>query len=152
MISCDTNILFPACDASSPDHQKARGFLGDHVNRTDFCLCEQVLMELYSLLRNPAVCAQPLSAVEAVETVQAFRGNPKWRIVDVVFDPSIMKTVWKWAAMPKCAYRRIFDFRLAATLQHHGVKHFASRNVKDFIDLGFETVWDPFTGERPSVT
>lgn len=64
-------------------------------------------MELYSLLRNPAVCSPTLSASEAVKVVQGFRSNPKWRIVDVVAHSAIMKTVWQWAATPNCAYRRI---------------------------------------------
>jgi uncharacterized protein len=59
MISCDTNIIFPACDATAVHHQAARAFLA-HYRRDDrFCLCEQVLMELYVLLRNPAVCRNP---------------------------------------------------------------------------------------------
>lgn len=107
-------------------------------------------MELYTLLRNPAVCSSPLDASDAVAMVQRFRSNPRWRVVDVVADSPIMKTVWQWAAAPNCAYRRIFDFRLAATLQHHGVTHFATRNTKDFLQSGFQTVWDPFVGEHSS--
>jgi toxin-antitoxin system PIN domain toxin len=144
MISCDTNILFPACDATSVQHQAARAFLENYRNDDQFCLCEQVLMELYVLLRNPTVCRNPLSAPDATSVIQAFRSNPRWRIVDVVLDKSIPEMIWREAGQDGFAYRRIFDVRLAATLRHHGVTHFATRNGKDFAKLGFARVWDPF--------
>lgn len=145
MISCDTNVLFPACDSASPLHEPARQFLHSHAEDKDFCLCEQVLMELYCLLRNPAVCRNPLSAPDAVGVVQRFRTNPHWIIVDVIQDRALMQQVWQWAADPACAYRRIFDMRLAATLQQHQVKDFATRNTKDFQRHGFIRVWDPLS-------
>ena len=146
MISCDTNVLFPACDSSSPQHDIARSFLAGYMDRGDFCLCEQVLIELYCLLRNPVVCRRPLSGREAVAVVQGFRSNPKWSIVDVVNDGSMMKRVWGYAEEPSFAYRRIFDVRLAVTLLRNGVTCFATRNLKDFKALGFERVWNPFEG------
>ncbi len=148
MISCDTNILFPACDRSSPTHQAARTFLNEHRNRDDFCLCEQVLLELYCLLRNPTVCKRPLAGSEAVRVIQTFRSNPKWQIVDVVLARSIMTQVWHHAAADAFAYRRIFDARLAATLTHHGVTEFATCNEKDFATFGFSRVWNPLAGFR----
>jgi hypothetical protein len=32
---------------------------------------------------------------------------------------------------------------IAYTLQHHGVREFATVNLKDFKTLGFEKVWNP---------
>jgi uncharacterized protein len=143
VISCDTNILFPACDSKAPQHASSRAFLVEHAGNADFCLCEQVLMELYCLLRNPAVCRSPLSASDAVQVIQGFRSNPHWRIVDVVLGSDIMKQVWPVAAETGFAYRRIFDVRLAMTLRHNGVTELATRNKKDFDGLGFLRVWDP---------
>ena len=145
MISCDTNILFPACDTTAPDHDAARTFLNEHAERSDFCLCEQVLVELYCLLRNPTVCRRPLSAAKAVQVIQGFRSNPNWAVVDVVLDSGIMEHTWAHAAKPNFAYRNIFDARLAATLKHHGVSEFATRNQKDFRVFGFSRVWDPLS-------
>lgn len=122
----------------------ARAFLDQHRNNDKFCLCEQVLMELYVLLRNPVVCKKPLSAGNAVSVIQSFRSNIHWRIVDVVLDKRIAEMVWKKAAETGFAYRRIFDVRLAATLRRHGVTDFATRNTKDFADLGFSRVWNPY--------
>jgi len=66
MIACDTNVLFPALEASHPSHGPARAWLESMVEVRDFALCELVLMEVYTLLRNPVVCARPLNASEAV--------------------------------------------------------------------------------------
>ena len=143
MTSCDTNILFPACDASSSQHAAARGFLDTCRDRQDFCLCEQALLELYCLLRNPTVCRNPLSGSEAVNMIQAFRSNPAWRVLDVVLDSEIMQNVWRHASDDTFAYRRVFDARLAETLRHHGVTDFATCNQKDFTGFGFDRVWNP---------
>ena len=143
MISCDTNILFPACDSTSPNHTAARAFLSQYAEQDGFCLCEQVLMELYCLLRSPTVCKNPLSAKTAVEVVQGFRSNPRWRVVDVVLGGEIMEHVWQQAGSQGFAYCRTFDTRLGATLRHHGVTEFATCNAKDFADLGFDRVWNP---------
>jgi len=54
-----------------------------------------------------------------------------------------MDKVWKQARRPDFARRKLFDVRLAFTLQHHGVRRFATANERDFVDLGFEEVWNP---------
>jgi toxin-antitoxin system PIN domain toxin len=144
--SCDTNILFPVCDTTAPHHDAARAFFAEFADREDFCLTEQVLMELYCLLRNPTVCRRPLSGREAVAAIQGFRSNPRWPVVDVVMGGDIMRQVWDRASRSTFPYRQIFDLRLAATLRHHGVTRFATRNLKDFESLGFEQLWDPFSG------
>ncbi len=45
-------------------------------------MCELVLVELYGLLRNPAVLAEPLAAHAAVAFVQTLREHPRWELVD----------------------------------------------------------------------
>jgi toxin-antitoxin system PIN domain toxin len=145
MMSCDTNILFPAFDKSSAQHEAARSFLAIHARNEKFCLCEQVLMELYGLLRNPVVNRNPLPSPQAVAIIQGLRGNPSWRIVDAGKNRALMNGIWEKAKAPELAYRRIFDLRLAATLRAHGVTDFATRNLKDFQDQGFKRVWNPLT-------
>ena len=39
--------------------------------------------------------------------------------------------------------RRIYDARLALCLLAHGVREFATVNVKDFAGLGFRRVFNP---------
>ncbi|NJK91406.1 MAG: type II toxin-antitoxin system VapC family toxin [Blastochloris sp.] len=43
----------------------------------------------------------------------------------------------------KTGFRHIIDARLAFTLRHHGVTHFATANTKHFESFGFERVWNP---------
>jgi toxin-antitoxin system PIN domain toxin len=143
MISCDTNILYAACNQDAVNHAAARHFLAEYAGVADFVLCEQVLMELYVLLRNSTVSKSPLSAPAAVALIQRFRENPFWRIVDVPLDRACMQRVWQTASDKGFAFRRIFDMRLAEMLIHHGVDTFATRNTRDFAGCGFKHLFDP---------
>lgn len=144
MISCDTNILYAAIDSRSARHDVARQFLMSFQQRDDFALCELVLVELYGLLRNPAVSLVPCSAAEAAGVIETFRGHPRWQILDYPGPQSgVMSELWKVAGERSFAYRRIYDVRLALTLRHYGVTEFATRNKKDFQGFGFGKVWDP---------
>jgi hypothetical protein len=49
------------------------------------------------------------------------------------------------AARSSESARRIYDIRLALTLRHHGVSHFATVNRRDFKGFGFEKVWNPLS-------
>jgi toxin-antitoxin system PIN domain toxin len=141
MIACDTNILFPALEASHPDHRAARAWLESMVGNESFALCELVLTEVYTLLRNAAICAKPLSAAAAVALIENLRGNPAWLVLDHP-GPGLMDKVWEVARQTESA-RRIYDIRLALTLRHAGVRSFATANIRDFRSFGFEKVWNP---------
>jgi len=110
----------------------------------EFVLCELVLVELYMLLRNPAVFAKPYTASEAAGYCSSLKQNPAWRCID--YDPEVSKRLWAYAAETKAGYRHIIDARLAFTLQHHGVDRFATVNQKDFKGFGFREVWNPIAG------
>ena len=143
MLAFDTNILFAACEATAPNHTRARGFLEAHRGDANVALCELVLVELYLLLRNPTVVVHPLSATAAGGLIQALRQNPRWRLVEYA---GVMDAVWARAGRDPFARRRVIDLRLALTLQHHGVTEFATVNTADFRDLGFHRVWNPLAG------
>ncbi len=142
MISFDTNLLFPALEPSHPDHLRARAF----VEALDgaVALSELVLMELYVLVRNPALVRRPLDGARAVELVERFRTHPRWRLLDA--PEGLMAEVWSRAAQPGFGRRRIFDARLGLSLVRQGVTDFATRNVRDFEGLGFSRIFDPLTG------
>ncbi len=140
MISVDTNILLYALNGDCAENRAAREFLQEIADREDVVVCELVLVELYLLLRNPAVIRNPVSAAEAVAMCEAFRSNPRWRLVE---NAPVMPEVWRAAGADHFARRRIIDLRLARTLQHHGVTEFATANLKDFLDVGFDRVWNP---------
>lgn len=146
LTSCDTNILLHAINLNSPFHEKAADFMARHKTNESFCLCELVLVELYVLLRNPAVLARPLSAGEASQMCGQLRSNPVWGLLDYPGPQAqIMDQVWTIAAEAAFARRRIFDARLAFTLSHWGVTDFATQNIRDFQDLGLARVFDPLS-------
>lgn len=142
MISIDTNILLYAYNRDCPEHERAFAFVTSCSERDDVALCDLVLVELYILLRNPAVIAKPLSADQAADVCRAYRRNPRWRLLE---NAPVMDQVWTMARQPGFARRRIFDARLALTLVHHGVTGFASANTRHFADLGFASVWNPLS-------
>ena len=145
MISADTNLFIYAADPDAPQHEAARSFFADlRQGEMEFVLCELVLVEIYLLLRNPAVFRKPYSAQVAMDYCQALKGCPDWRCVD--YAPEVSAGLWQWAGATTRGYRAIVDARLALTLRHHGVTQFASANVRDFEDFGFERVWNPLAG------
>ena len=140
MISIDTNILLYGVNRDCPEHGEARRFVEACGRRSDIAIAEPVLVELYVLLRNPAVVRKPLGASEAVSVCQTFRRHPRWALVDTA---PVMDRVWDAAARPGVARRHVFDARLAHTLLDHGVTELATRNTRDFADFPFHRVFDP---------
>ena len=106
-------------------------------------MCELVLVELYVLLRNPAVVSRPLGASAALEVCDRYRRNPCWRVID--YPGGLMGEIWKRAGATGAGRRTIFDARLALTLRHHGVTRLATANVKHFADFGFREIWNPLS-------
>lgn len=143
LVSVDTNLLVYAADPDSPYHGMARQFIMGQGER--LILSQLVLVELYMLLRNKAVFKNPYTAKEAAQYCQALERTPHWRCVDYM--PEVRHKLWDWAENTQRGYRNIIDARIAFTLQHHGVTQFATANVKDFQDLGFEKVWNPLIEE-----
>lgn len=145
MISFDTNLLLYSLNRDCPEYNDARTFFAHLPNETGaVAICELVLVELYVLLRNPAVLKNPLDPADAVSLVQTFRQHPAWRLIDYPGDTSgVMEKVWHLAAQPNIGRRIIFDARLALTLRHHGVTEFATRNNSHFAGFGFKRVWNP---------
>lgn len=144
MISVDTNILFPAVDEDQPLHAKAAAFLESLQSREDVAISELILLELYELLRNPAVLTKPLSATAAVDVCEAFRQHPRWQIL--VFPPDsshFHDTLWPRLRNETMARRRAYDWRAALTLTQQGVTEFTTVNEKDFQGFGFARVWNP---------
>lgn len=142
ILSADTNLFLYAANPDSPYHQRARQFFEEQaVGKERFLLCGPVLVELYMQLRNPAVFPKLRTAREAVAFCDALRANPAWEFGD--YEPEVAKPLWNWAAATHSGFRHLIDARLAFTLRHHGVTHFATANAKHFGDFGFEKVWNP---------
>jgi toxin-antitoxin system PIN domain toxin len=142
--SIDANLLLYCYSQASPFHRQARDFLERLALSGDVGVSEFVLVEFYTLLRNPTVLASPLAAAKAVEVVQVYRHHPHWMLLG--FDPDsvgLHDELWSLAAGKAFARRRIYDARLALSLRRQGVTEFATANVKDFESFGFDRVWNP---------
>jgi toxin-antitoxin system PIN domain toxin len=142
ILSADTNLFLYAANPDSPGHDAARQFFEEEAGGGQrFLLCGLVLVEIYMQLRNPSVFKKPKSAKEATAFCDAIRGNPAWEYAD--YEPEVAIPLWKWAAKTTTGFRNIIDARLALTLRHHGVTHFATANAAHFECFGFEKVWNP---------
>lgn len=140
MLSIDTNILVHTISEKSSHYERAQTYLGTLENNREVIIAELALVELYVILRNPLLFSPPLSPQEAVDVCSTFRNHPHWQLVE---NAEIMSSVWEEASHHHVARSRIFDLRLAKTLQAHGVEDFATANVKYFQNLGFRKVWNP---------
>jgi toxin-antitoxin system PIN domain toxin len=141
MTSPDTNLLFAWLNRGHPAHPAAAAWFRSHLSNPEFAVCELCLVELYGLIRNEVLLARPMSAPAAADVIQRLRHHPQWELLD--YPGSLMESVWRHAAAPQFARRRIYDVRLALTLRHHGIAEFATANVKDFAGYGFTRVWNP---------
>lgn len=130
------------------EHEPARAFLIECSARRDVAICDLVLMELYQLLRNPAVLSEPLDAGEAAFVCRGYLDNPRWARIE---SAPIMDHVWKIAARSGIARRALFDARIALTLRHHGVTELATRNTADFDGFGFLRLINPIDGSTLKV-
>jgi len=146
VISIDTNLLLYSLNRDCPEHQAARAFVERCAGQRDIAIAELVLVELYVLMRNPAVVRRPLEADQAASLCQVFRRHPHWALIEAA---PVMDEVWVAAARPEAARRHIFDARLAHTLLANGVTRLATRNVRDFEGFGFARVFDPLTASSP---
>lgn len=144
MISIDTNVLLPAVEGDNVHHAKASAFLDSLHDRDDVAVSEFALLELYVLLRNPAVLAKPLDGAKASAVCEAFRRHPRWQLVGFTPDSrSFHDELWPRLREKQFARRRAYDWRMALALLRQGVREFATVNVKDFEGLGFDRVWNP---------
>ncbi len=140
MRSFDTNIAVHATNSASPLHAGAFEFVASLGSQRDVAVCELMLVELYLKLRNAKIFGKPLGATQAAAVCQRYRSNGTWMLIDCA---PVMDEVWRVAAGRAFAFRRIIDARLALTLIHHGVREFATTNVRDFQGFAFDRVWNP---------
>lgn len=147
-LAFDTNLLFYAVNEDSPYHAGSKRFLASIEEDDGVVLSELVLIELYRLLRSPVINENPLAAGSAAEVIQTYRRHPRWLLVAFPVEQRRMHDyLWELAAGSGFPYWRVFDARLGLSLVQQGVTEFATVNVKDFQDLGFQLVWNPLEEE-----
>ena len=146
MTGIDTSVLFAAVVAGGPRHAAAAEFVRSAHEDDDVAISELLLLELYCLLRNPAVVAKPASAGAAAKVCEAFRNHPRWQLLGLPPDSrAFHDRFWPRLRTAGFARRRAFDWRVALSLQLQGVTQFATVNVRDFRGLGFERVFNPLS-------
>ena len=142
MLTADTNLFIYAADPNSRSHDQATAFFNRvQTQGEEFVVCELVLVEIFILLRNPAVFKKPYTAAEAAGYCRALKSNPDWRCID--YDPAVSEKLWEYVSKSNAGYRHIIDARLALTLRQHGVESFATVNDKHFSDFGFKKCLEP---------
>jgi hypothetical protein len=73
-----SQLLFFAFAEDRLEHRSAAAFMSSLQDTNELLLSELVLVELYRLLRNPAVVSKTLSAIDAVKVIQIWRRHPYW--------------------------------------------------------------------------
>jgi uncharacterized protein len=140
MLAFDTNIAVYAANIRDPRHAPAREFLMSLGTRKDVAICDLMLVELFLKLCNPRIFSTPWTPAGAAAHCQRYRENRGWKLIE---NAPVMDEVWRFAAEPGFAFRRIIDVRLGLTLLRNGVTEFATHNLRDFETLGFDRVWNP---------
>ena len=141
MRSCDTNIFLYYFDDSCPEHKNAERYLSGILSDPAFVICDLVLIELFVLLQNKKIFARPKSGIEALRYCSSLRSNPVWQVLE--YSSGAMDQVWKELKASRLTPTHVYDRRLAAVLKKHGVTEFATRNTKDFRELGFQKLINP---------
>ncbi len=143
MKSGDTNLLLYAMNRGCTEHAAAKAWLEGALKAPrEWIFADQVLFELYRLLRHPKVMSRPLTAKSAVAQISWFREETGF--LHCGYDES------RWTGVVQALTKQgdrggllVHDAVLAETLRAQGVKCFYTRNVGDFSDFGFFEVVNP---------
>jgi toxin-antitoxin system PIN domain toxin len=142
MKSLDTNILIYASNADAPEHKKAQKIVESLLDNADeWIIAEQVLIETYRALRNPAVLQKPLTPNDAWATVNFYREEAGCQ--RCCYELDMWPPLQQHLKSHRFEARRTFDAVLAVTLIGNGVDSFYTRNTKDFKHFGFRTLINP---------
>ncbi len=140
--SIDTNVLLYAANRDCPEHTACLRLLTEAASSpADWVLADQVLFELYKALRNPKILRRPLTAPAAAAHIERLRDG--FGFARCWYEGSCWSSLLGKLGKPAFPYQHTHDAVLAATLRHHGVKVFYTRNTKDFLEAGFDEVIDP---------
>lgn len=91
---------------------------------------------------RPMRSRQP--ARPAVIGVRSDDAHPRWQVLGLPPDGRLFHDeLWLRLEHEARPRRRIFDLRIGLSLLMQGVTRFATVNVKDFQDIGFDSVWNP---------
>lgn len=145
MNSGDTNLLLYAMNRGCTEHAVARRWLESALAvPREWIFADQVLFELYRLLRHPRVMERPLPAREALAQIVWFREATGF--LHCGYDESCWAgVVGALGAQEERSGLLVHDAVLAETLRAHGVTRFYTRNRADFAGFSFFEVVNPLS-------
>ena len=145
MKSLDTNILVYAANTDCPEHIRALAVIEDMLKHPgEWILADQVLWEFYKAQRNPRIFAKPRTAAQAASHLAFLREHSG--VAHCAYEAGLYRSLIRQLEHPSFPYQRTHDAVLGATLVHHGVREFYTRNEKNFADSGFARVINPIDG------
>src|SRR5215469_2641805 len=120
MKSLDTNILVSASNEDAPEYGKARKLIESLIDGPqDWIIADQVLIETYRALRNPAVIQHPLAASDAWALVHFYREEAGCR--RCCYELGTWRHLQKYLNSARSDPRKTFDAVLAVTLLSNAV-------------------------------
>lgn len=140
--SVDVNLLLYASDASSPFHERARGFLESCVQSTEPCFLPFLtLMSYLRIATHPRIFTEPLTPEQALSNVVQLSDLPQVRLVSEregfldFYDEITRESFVRANLVP--------DAHLAAILRQNGVSTLYTNNEQDFARYAFLDVRNP---------
>jgi len=141
--SIDANILLYASDEDSPNHGKARIFLGECAERRELlCLAWPTLMAYLRISTHPTIFNRPLSPLEAQENVHGLLALPQVRAIGE--DPGFWRIYREAAGEFPVRGNLVPDAHLASLLLQHEVRILYTTDA-DFRKFTFLRVKNPLT-------
>ena len=142
MKSLDTNILIYASNEDAPEHKKAQRIVESLLDSADeWVIADQVLIETYRALRNPAVLQNPLDPDDAWTLINFYRDEAGCQ--RCCYELDMWPRLAQYLKSNRFEARRTFDAVLAVTLIGNAVDAFYTRNTKDFKLFGFRALINP---------
>jgi len=146
MNSLDTNILIYASNEDAPEHSKAQKVVAKLLaTPSEWILADQVLIEFYRALRNPAVFQWPTNAADAWEIVNFYREEAGCQ--RCCFELEMWHRLEHHLKSSRFEAKRTFDAVLAITLTGNAVQVLYTRNTEDFKGFGFRSVINPIESD-----
>lgn len=140
--SCDVNVLLYASDASSPVHERARGFLKQAAAGGElFCLAWPTVMSYLRIATHSAIFSAPLTPAEALRNVEALAALPHVRLL--AEEAGFLDVYREVTTGFPVRGKLVPDAHLVALLRQHGVRTLYTRDG-DFRKFPFVDVRDPF--------
>jgi len=139
----DTNILAYAYDKSEPKRRKIcerlvrSGFEGE----PGYCVSNQILGELYMVLTRKV--AKPLPKEQASLLVSAFVESQNWGKLN--YNHLTVKRALEDLMTINTSY---WDILIAETMKEAGVRTLYTENEKDFLEIPWIKVVNPFIDAR----